>query len=102
MRELYPINIWINEERYEKLKKAGLADMTKDVLAGMKVLQLKCTTEERDEILKRYPQAKYDSATTKSIELLPYHVKNQLFDLVIEKKSLDVISTFLQNKDSSQ
>ena len=40
MAEKYPINIWINEERFEKLQKAGLADMCQEMLAGMKVLRV--------------------------------------------------------------
>ena len=43
MAKLYPINTWINEQRYEWSKKAGLASLDKDILAGMKVIQLQCT-----------------------------------------------------------
>lgn len=96
MVETYPINLWINEERYKELTKVGLADMTKDVLAGMKLLQLRCTREQKDRILKLYPMAKFDSATTKSIELLPAEAKDKMFDLVIERMNLDVIEEFLK------
>ena len=98
MAEGYPINLWINEDRYERLNKVGLADMTKDVLAGMKLLQLQCTKEQRDRLLKLYPMAKFDSATTKSIELLPPQAKDKMFDLIVEKKSLDIIDEFLKSK----
>lgn len=91
----YPINIWINEERFEKLQKAGLADMAKEVLAGMKVLPIPTTEKQKDEVLKLFPMAKFDSATTKSIELLPREVKDKIFDLVIMKKSLNVIDEFV-------
>jgi len=97
MIETYPINIWINEERYKKLEEAGLSSMAKDVLAGIKVLQLECTETQKNEILKLYPMAKFDTATTKSIELLPAAVKNKIFDLVIERKSLDVMKEFLKS-----
>ena len=97
MAEGYPINLWINEDRYERLNKVGLADMTKDVLAGMKLLQLQCTKEQRDRLLKLYPMAKFDSATTKSIELLPPQAKDKMFDLVIKRKSLAVIEKFLES-----
>ncbi|MCK4825695.1 hypothetical protein KA005_58650 [bacterium] len=97
MSEKYPINIWINDERYEKLRLAGLSDITEDVLAGMKVLKLYCKEEQKDEILKIYPMAKFDSSTTKSIELLPHEVKNKMFNLVIDKKSLNIIDDFLKN-----
>ncbi len=97
MIETYPINIWINEERYKKLQEAGLSSMAKDVLAGMKVLQLGCTEAQKNEILRLYPMAKFDSATTKSIELLPVEAKNKMFELVIKRKSLDVIEEFLKS-----
>ncbi|HLB01637.1 MAG TPA: hypothetical protein VJM77_00705 [Nitrospiria bacterium] len=91
----YPINIWINEERFEKLQKAGLADMAIEVLAGMKVLPVPATERQKDEVLKLFPMAKFDSATTKSIELLPRKVKDKIFDLVILKKSLNVMDEFI-------
>ncbi len=96
MSEKYPINIWINDERYEKLHLAGLSDITEDVLAGMRVLKLYCEKEQKDEILEIYPMAKFDSSTTKSIELLPHEVKNQMFNLVIDKRSLSIIDDFLK------
>jgi len=95
MEEKYYINIWINEERNEKLVNAGLAHLTKDALAGMKILQLYCTKVQKDKILKLYSQAKFDSATTKSIELLPPKAKDKMFGLVIEKKTIEVIDEFL-------
>jgi len=91
----YPINIWINEERFEKLQKAGLADMAIEVLAGMKVLPVPTTEKQKDEVLKLFPTAKFDTATTKSIELLPRKVKDKIFDLVILKKSLNVMDEFI-------
>ena len=95
MAEKYPINIWINEERYEKLNKVGLTRMTEDVLAGMKVLRLYCTGQQKDRLLKLYPMAKYDSATTKSIELLPAEVKDRMFDLAVEKENVEIVGEFL-------
>ncbi len=96
MEEKCFINIWINEERNEKLSIAGLGDLTKDALAGMKILRLHCTKEQKNEILKLYSMAKYDSATTKSIELLPPEVKNKIFNLIIKNKSLNVLDEFLK------
>lgn len=89
------INIWINEQRYRELSRAGLEDMTEEVLAGMKVLQVFCNEEEKDAILKKYPQAKYDQSTTKSIELLPAELKDNIFTKIVEKKSLDVVHEVL-------
>jgi len=95
--ETYPINIWINEERLEKLQAAGLASMTKEVLAGLKVIAVPNTEEQRDKILKLFTMAKYDAATTRSIENMPRQIKDQIFDLIIKKKSLDVMSDFIKS-----
>jgi hypothetical protein len=95
--ETYPINIWINEERLEKLQAAGLASMTKEVLAGLKVLAVPNTAEQRDKVLKLFTMAKYDAATTRSIENMPRQIKDQIFDLIIKKKSLDVMSDFIKS-----
>jgi hypothetical protein len=95
MAETYPINIWINEERLEKLQQAGLADMAQEAFAGLKKLPVPTNEQQRDTILQKFPMAKYDSATTKSIELLPRDIKDRIFDLVVEKSTLDVIDAFL-------
>lgn len=95
--ETYPINLWINEERLAKLQEAGLAGMCKEVLAGLKVLAVPNTAEQRDKMLKIFPMAKFDTATTKSIELLPRQVKDQIFELVVKKKSLDVMNDFIKS-----
>ena len=93
--EKYPINIWVNEERYEKLQKAGLADMCEEMLAGMKVIRVYANDPQKDKILKVFPTAKFDSATTKSIELLPRDVKDKIFDTVVENKNIDILDDFL-------
>ena len=56
--ETYPINLWINEERLEKLQAAGLASMCKEVLAGLKVLAVPNTAEQRDKVLQNIPYGK--------------------------------------------
>ena len=94
--ETYPINLWINEERLEKLKTAGLGDMAKEVLAGLKVIAVPNTAAQRDKILEIFPMAKFDTATTKSIEALPRQIKDQIFDLVISKKSLNIMDEFIK------
>jgi hypothetical protein len=99
MAETYPINIWVNEERLEKLRAAGLASMTKEVLAGLKVLAVPNTVAQRDKILKIFPMAKYDSATTKSIELLPRAIKDKIFDMIVVRKSLEIMDEFIKSAE---
>ena len=92
------INVWINQERLEALKKAGLAEMAKEEFAGMMLLAISTTEEQKDVILQRYPLAKYDSSTTHSIELLPKQAKDRLFALSIKMRSTgtEVTGRFLE------
>jgi hypothetical protein len=93
--EKYPINIWINENRFKQLEDAGLADMCEEMLAGLKVLRVYANDAQKDKILTVFPTAKFDSATTKSIELLPKEAKDGIFGKCVEKKSVDVLDDFL-------
>ena len=95
MAEIYPINIWINEDRLKRLQQAGLADMAQEAFAGLKKLAVPANDKQKEAILKKFPMAKFDSATTKSIELLPKDVKDKILDLVVTNKTLDVLDTFL-------
>jgi hypothetical protein len=95
MSQTFPINIWINEERLEKLQSSGLAHLAQEAFAGLKKLAVPTNEQQRDAILRKFPTAKYDSATTKSIELLPRDAKDRIFDLVVMKKTLDVMDAFL-------
>jgi hypothetical protein len=97
MAETYPINIWINEERFDKLQKAGLEGLTVEMLAGLKVLRVPTNEKQRDDILKIFPMAKYDSATTKSIELLPKAVKDKIFDMIVMRKTLEIMDEFIKS-----
>jgi hypothetical protein len=81
------INVWINDERLETLEKAGMSALANEAFAGMKLLEIYTTEEQKSLILLRYPNAKYDSATTRSIELLPKQAKDRLFNLSIEMHS---------------
>ncbi len=93
--EKFPINIWINEERYDKLQEAGLHRLCEEMLAGLKVLRVYANEAQREKILKVFPTAKYDSATTKSIELLPKDVKDKIFDVCVANKTVDCMDKFL-------
>ncbi len=96
------INVWINEERLEALANAGMADLANDAFAGMKLLEIYTTEEQKNLLLQRFPGAKYDSATTKSIELLPKQAKDRLLELSIKMQSTgpDVMGRFLEEAQS--
>ena len=92
------INVWINEERLEALSRARMAQLAEEEFAGMKLLAISVTEDQKDLILQRYPSAKYDSSTTRSIELLPKEAKDRLLDLSIKMHSIgpEVVSRFLE------
>ena len=92
------INVWINDERLAALEKAGMAQLAQEAFAGMKVLPIHTTEQQKDLLLQHYSGAKYDSATTKSIELLPKQVKDTLLELAVDMHSTgtDVTSRFLE------
>jgi hypothetical protein len=89
-----PIYIWVNEERFEQLEKAGLAHHTEERLAGLKVLIVHADDEQAKRFVNEFG-AKHDTSTTGSIELLPAKIKNKIFDKVVEKQSLDVVGDVL-------
>ena len=97
------INVWINEERLEALANAGMADRAIEAFAGMKLLEIYTTEEQKDVLLQRFPGAKYDSATTRSIELLPKQAKDRLLELSIKMHSTgpDVVGHFLEESKTA-
>jgi hypothetical protein len=90
-----PIYVWINEERYDQLEKAGLAHHTEERLAGLKVMVVYANDEQAKRLVSEFG-AKHDTSTTGSIELLPARVKNKIFEKVVEKQSLDVMDDVLK------
>jgi hypothetical protein len=41
--------------------------------------------------------AKYDAATTRSIENMPRQIKDKIFDLIVKNKSLNVMDEFIKS-----
>ena len=101
MAETFPINIWINPDRLASLQTAGLDNLLKEELAGMKVLIVPCTATQRDKVLKLFPMAKFDAATTKSIELLPKFVKDRIYEMVVKRKTLNVMDDFIKGFEAA-
>ncbi len=77
-----------------------MAQRARDVLAGLMAVEVPANEEQKDKLLKRYPNAKCDTSTTKTIELLPRAAKDAIFDLVAAKKSVEVLDDFLASPAS--
>lgn len=97
---VYGINVWINEERFARLQQSPVAHLVREVFAGLKVISIPVTEEQKDRILRQFPSAKCDTATTRTIELLPRAAKDLLFDLVAETGSVEVVERFLESVQS--
>jgi len=79
------IYIWLSEEMSRKLEELEL-NYARDVLGGMKRIEIDVEQEIVEEIVKLFPNAKVDSSTTKSIELLPRSFKNEILRIIVEKR----------------
>ncbi|WP_338598694.1 hypothetical protein V6M85_08345 [Sulfolobus tengchongensis] len=93
------IYIWLSEEISKKLEELGL-NYAKDVLGGMKRIEIEVEENTVNEIVKLFPNVKVDTSTTNSIELLPKHFKNEILKVIIEKRKdpkealLEALETF--------
>lgn len=95
----YAINVWVNAERYARLQGRPAAGLVEDAFAGLQVIRVPVTEAQKDRLLARYPMAKCDSSTTRTIELLPRPAKDRLFALIVRRQSADVAGAFLEEID---
>ncbi|MEM0173667.1 MAG: hypothetical protein QXV69_06470 [Sulfolobaceae archaeon] len=83
------IFIWCDEEKIKILKEKGLEGLSKEVLAGMRRIEVMLNENQLERILKLFPSAKYDKSTTNSIELLPKWFKDMLFNEIVAQGKVD-------------
>ncbi len=98
------IEMWVDEDRMDLLRKAKMETLAKDKFAGMKVVDISCTSDLKDKLLQLYPCAKCDTSTTCTVELLPKEVKDRLFGLVVDMRSTgsEVLEKFLEEIETPQ
>ncbi|AAY81490.1 DUF6955 family protein [Sulfolobus acidocaldarius] len=78
------VYIWLSEEVAKKLEDLGLR-YGKEVLGGMKRLEIEVEEEIVKRIVEVFPNAKVDRSTTNSIELLPKHFKEKVIQLLLNR-----------------
>jgi hypothetical protein len=83
------IFIWLDEYKVKKLEEKGLLHISKEVLAGMRRIEVPVKEDKVNEILKLFPTSKLDLSTTRSIELLPKTFKELLFEIILEQGKVD-------------
>ncbi|MDA8345510.1 MAG: hypothetical protein M0Z66_08500 [Thermaerobacter sp.] len=92
----YRILVFLSAERLEALSKE-LRAVSEDLFAGLRALSVPVAEEQKDRLLSLYPTAKCDSATTRTVELLPRSAKDRLFSLIVASGRTDVLEDFLSD-----
>ena len=83
----YNINIFLNDEKLEKIKAAQMADQIKEI-DGKKAIQVPFSDKEHKKLIKGFPDLAFDASNGCTI---PEKAENILFDIVINTKTVDVI-----------
>jgi hypothetical protein len=83
----YFINIFLDDEKIEKLTSGGLAGNIKDV-DGKKAIQIKVSEKEQKKLVKGFPGMGFDA---NNACVLPEAAENTLFDIVCSMKTIDVM-----------
>ena len=81
------VNVTLDEEMLKKLEETGLADQVKEI-AGKKVVQVPMTTKDQKKLKKGFTELEFDDANTC---ILPEGAESQLFEIILETKSIDVM-----------
>ena len=83
----YYVNIFLDNEKFEKIESAGLADQVKEI-SGKKMIQVGLTQKEHKKICKSFPDITTDSSNSC---VLPEGAENTLMGFIVNMKTLDVM-----------
>ena len=86
MADFY-INIFLDDEKLEKLEGAGLSGEVKEI-DGKKALQVEVTKKEKKKLLKAFPDLTFDDSNAC---VLPEEGENTLMNVILDIKMLDVM-----------
>ena len=83
----YYVNLFLDEEKINKIQDAGLAGEIKDI-DGKKAVQVGMTGKEQKKIAKSFPDLVFDSSNAC---VLPEQAENILMNFIATMKTLDVM-----------
>ncbi len=86
MADFY-INIFLDDEKLEKLEGAGLSGGVKEI-DGKKALKIEVTKKEQKKLLKAFPDLTFDDSNAC---VLPEEGENTLMNIILDIKMLDVM-----------
>ncbi len=81
------INVFLDDERIQKLQEMGLADRIKEI-DGKKAIQVEMSKKDQKKLVKGYPELTFD-ATQACV--LSEQAEELLWKIITEMKSLDVM-----------
>lgn len=81
------INLFLDDEKIKKIEEAGLADKIVTI-DSQKALQVEMSKKEQKKLVKGFPDLSFDESNTCR---LPDEAEAQLFDIICETKTLDVM-----------
>jgi len=83
----YFINIFLDDEKIQKLTSVGLAGNIKEV-DGKKAILIKMSDKEQKKLVKGFPGLTFDA---NNACVLPEAAENTVFDIVCSMKTIDVM-----------
>jgi len=83
----YYINIFVDDEKQQKLEGVGLGGEIKDI-GGRRAIQVPVTVKEQKKLVKGYPSLVFDASNSCT---LPANAEQTLMDIIVSAKSIDVM-----------
>jgi hypothetical protein len=83
----YYINLFLDDEKTQKLEGAGLAGEIREI-DGKRAVQVGVTSKEQKKLVKSFPDLTFDSSNAC---MLPEQAENILMNLIVAMKTLDVM-----------
>jgi hypothetical protein len=98
MKMPHYISVFLDDERYEKIKGTPLEEKITYLFGGqLKSLIVEVPEEKSEQILKAFDKARIDSRGY--IEDVPVAFRRAVFEEIAKAKSLDVIDKVLERLD---
>ena len=83
----YYINVFLDDEKLQKIGDAGLEDQAKEI-DGKKAIQVPVSKKEKKKLVKGFADLTFDSSNAC---VLPAEAEDTLMGFVLDNKSLDVM-----------
>ena len=83
----YTINVFLDDEKLEKIQGAGLADKIVEI-GGKKAIQVEMSQKDQKKLAKGFPGLTFDASNAC---VLPAEAESKLVGIIADMKTLDVM-----------